>query len=755
MHVARLEGRLTGDTAEERFRDFAQSLAEPVVARRFFAEYPVLVRLVVETIEQWVETSLEFLEHLSRDCIDIRAKLHDGEDLGELSQVATDAGDAHRGGRSVRLLRFSSGLRVAYKPRSLGVDRHFAQLLAWLNERLGDLPAFHVLRVLDRGDHGWAEFVEHLSCDTEQAVERFYQRQGMNLALLYALGARDFHHENIIACGEHPVLIDLETLLEPYHSRPADDLAFDRAVQDITRSVLSAGLLPFRAWTGNASDGIDLSGLGTPAGQTTPLSVSVWEGGGTDVLRRERRRVPLNESRNRPTFADRKVGVGEHARALTEGFTAMYRLLQRHRDELLAADGPLAAFAEDEVRAVLRPTVSYGLLLAEGCHPDVLRDALARDQLFDRLWALVGQRPELAQVFARERADLWRGDVPYFTTRPGSRDLWDSRGEWVPRFFPASGMESLHGRLGRFGASDLARQLWYIHASLTSLGVGDRHATGMGADREAVAEGSVRERLLAAAQAVGDHLARLAVYGDDDAAWNGLVFTGNRHPVIAPLGLDLYDGLPGVTLFLAQLGAITGAHRFTSLSVAGLTTQLRLLDRGGGFATVGAFTGFGGLIYQLTRLAALWGRVDLRLRAEALAETLPALVEQDEHFDVLGGSAGCLGCLLALHRAFPSERTLALARRCGERLLVTARTTESGVGWLVPGMGERPLAGFSHGTAGIAWALLGLWDVTETIATGMPPGRPSTTSVACSVPTRETGWISDPGQSRTPTRACS
>ncbi|MGH8625115.1 MAG: type 2 lanthipeptide synthetase LanM family protein, partial [Gammaproteobacteria bacterium] len=713
MHIARLEGRLNGDTPEERFRDFARSLGEPAVARRLFAEYPVLARLVVQAVDQWVATSLEFLEQLSRDSADLRATFHGGEGLGQLSELETGAGDAHRGGRSVRVLQFTSGLRVAYKPRSLAVDRHFMELLTWLNERRGELPAFRVLRVLDRADHGWAEFVEHIPCQTEQEVDRFYRRQGMNLALLHALGARDFHHENVIASGEHPVLIDLESLLAPYESGLASDLSFDRAVQDITRSVLAVGLLPFRVWTGKSSDGIDLSGLGTPAGQTTPLSMSVWEDIGTDAVRRQRRRVPLEESNNRPTLTGCKISVGDHAEALTHGFTAMYRLLKRHRDQLLAADGPLAAFVDDEVRAILRPTASYGVLLTEGCHPDVLRDALARDRLFDYLWAPVGQRSELAQVFAQERADLWRGDIPYFTTRPGSCDLWDSRGEKVRRFFPASGMELLRRRLGQFGAGDLARQLWYIRASLSSLAGKDRHAAGVGTRRVAVAEGTTRERLLAAARAVGDRLAGLAVYGDDDAAWNGLVFAGNRHPLIAPLGLDLYEGLPGVTLFLAQLGAVTGEDRFTILALAGLTTQLRLLDGGSApFATVGAFSGLGGLIYELTRLAALWDRIDLRQRAEALADTLPPLVEHDEQFDVLGGSAGCLGCLLALYRKFPSDRTLAVARRCGDRLLTTGRATGPGLGWLVPGVTDRPLAGFSHGTAGIAWALLGLWDVT-------------------------------------------
>ena len=49
--------------------------------------------------------------------------------------------------------------------------------------------------------------------------------------------------------------------------------------------------------------------------------------------------------------------------------------------ELLAADGPLAAFAGAETRVVFRPTSTYGELLTESCHPDVMGNALLRDRL--------------------------------------------------------------------------------------------------------------------------------------------------------------------------------------------------------------------------------------------------------------------------------------------------------------------------------------------------------------------------------------
>jgi lantibiotic modifying enzyme len=62
------------------------------------------------------------------------------------------------------------------------------------------------------------EYVEQVPCANLQEVQHYYQRSGMLLGLLYVLGGTDMHHENLVACGEHPVLIDLEASASPGHS---------------------------------------------------------------------------------------------------------------------------------------------------------------------------------------------------------------------------------------------------------------------------------------------------------------------------------------------------------------------------------------------------------------------------------------------------------------------------------------------------------------------------------------------------------
>jgi lantibiotic modifying enzyme len=123
---------------------------------------------------------------------------------------------------------------------------------------------------------------------------------------------------------------------------------------------------------------------------------------------------------------------------------------------------------------------------------------------------------------------------------------------------------------------------------------------------------------------------------------------------------------------------------------------------------VGAFSGLGGIIYALSHLGVLWKDGLLIDRAKALAAHVPALVEADNALDVIGGSAGAIAALEVLNGISSSDHLLNAATVCGERLLSRQRPHCSGAAWKTDSDSSQPLTGFSHGAAGIAWALLKL-----------------------------------------------
>ncbi len=707
LHVARLQGDLRGDTAEERFRSFLERMSVREHAIGLLQDYPVLARQLVEWIDQWATFSLEFVRHLCTDLEAIRDSYCPGGHLGTLTNVAGGLGDTHRGGRSVLIAQFSSGLRVVYKPRNLAVDVHFQELLSWLNER-GDHPPFRTLKILDRKTYGWVEFVAQESCTSADEVRRFYRRQGGYLALLHALEATDFHYENLIAAGEHPVLIDLEALFHPRKARDEDTPASELVEDAMGHSVLRVGLLPQRFWADQQSEGVDVSGLGAVGGQLTPQPVPSWENPGTDAMRQTRQRVTIPGGRHRPSLdGEATRALDEYSEEIEAGFTDLYRLLWQYRDRLLSAEGVLAPFDEDEIRVILRSTRSYATMLRESFHPDLLRDALDRDRFFDHLWVEATKRPGLVAAIPAEREDLLRGDMPALKSRPGARALWGSDGQRIACPYQEPAMAAVRRRLREMSDEDLTRQLWVIRASLATLSRTEARTPWAGCRPARPVTEAGGDGFLAAARAVGDRLASDALRSEQEATWIGLVAPlDERYWSLMPLGLDLYDGHPGVLLFLAHLGASTGEVRYTSLAQLALVSLRRMIDRGRStFKTIGYTNGWGGIIYTYSHLYSLWKRPELLTEADELVGQLPPLIDQDDHLDLTRGSAGCIGGLISLYRCSPSARTLEAAVRCGDRLLSQSRTMERGIAWASRIPSLNPLTGFAHGTAGIAWAL--------------------------------------------------
>jgi class II lanthipeptide synthase len=715
LNVARVEERLAGSTPEERFAFFVESLRRRETALPILREYAVLSRQVAEWLDGWVEVSLELIRRLQQDWPAISSAFHAGGTPGRLAEIQSGAGDTHRGGRSVAILRFESGEKLVYKPRSLAVDVHFRELLEWLNHR-GDHPPFRLLKTLDRGSHGWIEFVSAEPCASQEDVGRYHLRLGGLLALLYAIGAVDFHFENLIASGDQPVPVDLESLFHPRVPRPESESPDERlAGRVLGESVLRVGLLPFRVGEHEGFAGSDLSGVASVAGMPSPDRMLHWERSGSDEMTAARKRMTLGAGKNRPTLDRKEADVADHIHDVVEGFHSVYRLLTAHRTELLSPGGPLVPFAADPIRAVLRSTRAYGLLLEESFHPDFLRDALDRDRFFDRLWVGVEEFPAIERIAGAEHGDLWQGDVPLFDARPDAVDLGTSTGEVIGSFFPERSLEEVRRRISRMGEEDLFRQSWLTRISLGTLLLNRSKGDWPGfplSDPGETREEEIRSRLTAAARSIGDWFDRMAVRDEGHLTWVGLDLR-NQIWSLYPMPEDLYSGAPGISLFLGYLALLTGEERFAEMARCGMKTLSAMLRRTGErISNIGVFQGWGGTVYSLAHLGALWRDRELLAEAEGMAEEIARRVEKDTYLDVVAGSAGAISALLALHRASGSPRALEIAVRCGERLLETARPAGSGLCWLTEIGGDEPLTGFSHGACGIAATLLDLFAVT-------------------------------------------
>jgi len=715
LNVWRVSGRLTGSDGAERFDSFVRRMSRPEQLTALCAEYPVLTRLLVQLATLAADAQAELLLRLAADRAVVVQRLLAGADPGPLVEVQT-GGDTHHGGRAVAILRFANGARVVYKPRPLSVHGHFNDVMGWLNRQVPELE-LRRLALVERAGYGWLEYAEHGPCADLAGVRRYYRRQGALLALLYALDGADFHYENLIACGDQPVLIDLEALLHP--SVPGAGPAWaldDPARRAVESSVARSALLPLLLIGENGA--VDMSGLGADKNVPMPIASVAWSDPGTDEMRLTREYEVFTGAQNRPRLGATDADPTAHLDDLVSGFRDGYQAIARRRDELATL---LSRFAADEVRAVVRPTRTYAKLLDESTHPDFLRDALDRDRILDHLWAASVEDPTRQRLTEGEIAELWAGDVPLFTARPDRRDLCNGNGVVFPAVLPESSIAAVLGKLAGMGPADLSRQERIIRSTIAS-----RRTADAAADP---AEPVDPQRLAAAAYKIGDRLAELAYPGTDRVNWLGLSLVDDRHWMLQPLGFGLLNGSAGIALFLAQLAALTGEERYAVLcrhAVACAPSVAESLTRYPQTAgAVGGLDGPAGLAFALTAVARLLGDPELAAPADTLLDLaaqgldtadsgagtgFAAGVGMTGGLGVAAGAAGCLAASTAIVEATGSPAAARAASAAVRRLLadpLTQRQPSDPAGPADPSWG-----GLGNGPAGVGWALLRSYAVT-------------------------------------------
>jgi type 2 lantibiotic biosynthesis protein LanM len=224
------------------------------------------------------------------------------------------------------------------------------------------------------------------------------------------------------------------------------------------------------------------------------------------------------------------------------------------------------------------------------------------------------------------------------------------------------------------------------------------------------------EAFLETAASLGRRLAREALWAGERCNWLGdsMEFVDNAWSVVhRALGPDLYGGTSGIALFLARLHCLTGERLFRVTAEGAMTHARSRIEDIPPPGRMAFYSGWTGIAYALVELAEAFGDEALLDRAFDLIGAAARDAADNPGLDVIGGAAGAIPALISLHRRHRRDDMLALATRLGEHLLATARQSEHGWSWnTLDGQTERDPTGFSHGAAGIAWALLELYAET-------------------------------------------
>lgn len=724
-------GRLAeylADSSSEIYRDFCgQMLGGGLVP--FLQEYSGLARAVATLMKNWVDSTAEFLSRLETDRVSLAKTFQQGRDLGEVEELSAGLSDPHHKGRSVFALTFSSGSKLIYKPKSLETEDSYTRLVEWINGHDLSLQ-LKGLHVLSRSGYGWAEFVEHCAPQSEAERARFYRRSGMLLCLFYVLGTTDVHAENLIAAGEYPVVVDAETLITPSldENKTGDALASAETVaaRNMNTSVLHVGMLPWLRSLGNGHFQ-DLSALGGVGGEQ--FFAMAWQGLETDNLARQVVTGKALRNQNVPFAADETAEPARYVEEVAGGFQEMYNLLLIRRDALLRPGSPLDELARSPMRLIFRDTSTYFSLLKNSVDAALLRDGAERSihlELLSRVLLASDANARFAPFLKAEKEALADLDIPFFTASPQSRALNISPDAVVENCFTRAGFEDVRERLLKLGNENLREQISIIRGSFWAKAASQRLPISTPeVEYTALADQSepTENDLLEQASVIVLLLQQSAIQGSDGSfTWLSLIAQANTHNYrFGPLGPNLFDGLTGIALFLAALERVSPGAGSRQMAIGALGPIRRTVSAYEKLfqtksksslqnLTVG-LTGFGSLVYGLTRVGQLLGEeTPIEIACAAASLISPDFFVSEPNMDIFNGRAGAILGLLSLYEIRPSALLLDNAIAFGDKILECRDSSAAG-SRSASLKGEAK--GFAHGPVGLAHALLRLHRATN------------------------------------------
>ncbi|MEL6905973.1 MAG: lanthionine synthetase LanC family protein [Planctomycetota bacterium] len=214
---------------------------------------------------------------------------------------------------------------------------------------------------------------------------------------------------------------------------------------------------------------------------------------------------------------------------------------------------------------------------------------------------------------------------------------------------------------------------------------------------------------LAGADRIGSRLCRDAHWDGERCNWTGdwmEALGGAWRVAQKSCGPDLYGGTSGIALFLGELYAHTGESEHLRVARGALRQALDTLSRVPPEARASVYSGQTGVAHVLLELGARLQDDEWFHRGRDGLLEVASLDPSVGGLDVVGGIAGTIGALLRANETLDESAILEAAARFGDRLLETAERSSDGLSWAtLPGATHANLLGFSHGTAGIAWAL--------------------------------------------------
>lgn len=604
--------RSSGDNDQDK------ALLQPWLDR--WRMFPVLAALVTTTLTNWIRALDEMIRALEQDHADIATALSGLTTPLAVQAIHGDAGDVHLGGRSVMLLTFADDRRVVFKPKRLAITDVFRALVRRINVAGFSTP-LHVHAALVRDGHTWEQFVAHRSCTSKAEVERFYHRMGGWIRLLQVLEGRDFWLDNLIANGEFPVFIDLETIMQPRRGADAIDDAAQLVQDRIDTSPAATNIVAMMTPIGPDAGSEDLGCFAPPRAYLSPFPATSVPGVMTGDVDRHGYRTwshPEHAPQLRGEHAPAEAWFG----AIEAGYREMAEIISRLAPELRVPGGLIEQLSVQPVRTIYRDTWTCVKIINRSVAPPLLGHWQRRKAFLASLHRSSATNDDqlnarTSAVVAAESRAIAGLDVPFFTSRGSSDAIFPPDASPVQHFFDGTVRATILGRLETTTPETVDEDVAFLRTSFWTT----HRATAPMPPLSPVVQSDTLDPddFLGAAVRIGNLIGQHGMATPAGAVdWPALGY----HPSvdiesITPLGTDVLSGRAGVALLAHDLWHATRDRAWRQRSrqlqdqiadgVRQTSAWWRHADasKGGAAASpsiVGAHCGLGGMLATLDYL---------------------------------------------------------------------------------------------------------------------------------------------------------
>lgn len=242
MNVERVDGKLIGNTPEDRYAEFSNTEHCITSMKDMF---PSLERQIYSELKEKCKYLISVTGELEKNISKITTYFF-GIEIKKIESVS-NSGDWHND-KCVLVFTLDGGSKVVYKPTK-------GKNLEFLKNVLGFFFEPEYLNLYDfiySNEGTWVKFIEYKEENDPCIIKQFYKNYGQIIFISYLLGVNDLHYENLIASGQYPIISDVETIFSSYLFFQTHSYDYDaqyNASKQLIYGVMATGLVPIYSMT--------------------------------------------------------------------------------------------------------------------------------------------------------------------------------------------------------------------------------------------------------------------------------------------------------------------------------------------------------------------------------------------------------------------------------------------------------------------------------------------------------------------------